>query len=98
MTTPPSAPVPPHSCPSARPQLAGPLGGATPHVPNVFPLATAHVPVQQSALVAHASPGCPQNDDDWQVPLLHRPEQHSADDAQLLPSVLHIGFSGAHVL
>jgi hypothetical protein len=62
--TPPSAAVPPQSWPSARPQLAGPLGGVAAHVPMVWPLATVHVPVQQSPLVAHASPGWPQNEDD----------------------------------
>jgi hypothetical protein len=44
------------------PQLAGPLGAFTEHVPSVLPAATVHVPVQQSAPVAHASPACPQKD------------------------------------
>jgi hypothetical protein len=38
----------------------------------------AQVPVQQSALAEHASPGCPQKDDDWQEPFMHRLEQQSA--------------------
>lgn len=76
-TTPPSAAVPPQSCPSVSPQFAGPPGGAAPHVPRVCPLGTVQVPVQQSALAEHASPPWPQKDDAWQLPFLQRPEQQS---------------------
>jgi hypothetical protein len=37
---------PPQSCPSTRPQLAGPLGAAAAHVPSVRPAAIVHVPLQ----------------------------------------------------
>jgi hypothetical protein len=53
----PLVPVPPQSCPSCRPQLAGPPGDDVAHVPSVCPAAVVQTPVQQSALVAHASPG-----------------------------------------
>jgi hypothetical protein len=52
----PLVPVPPQSCPSATPQFAGPPGGDAPQVPSVRPAATVHVPVQQSAAEAQASP------------------------------------------
>jgi hypothetical protein len=38
------------------PQLAGPPGGFAAHVPSALPLATVHVPVQQSDPTEHASP------------------------------------------
>jgi hypothetical protein len=77
--------------------LAGPLGAEAAHVPMVWPLAMVHVPVQQSAFVAHASPGCTQNEDDWQVPLAHRPEQQLALEVHALPIVAHELLSGVHV-
>ena len=62
-TTPPSAAVPPQSCPSTSPQFAGPLGEEVAQVPNVCPEAFVQVPVQQSVPAEHASPGWPQNED-----------------------------------
>jgi hypothetical protein len=41
-TMPPSAALPPQSCPSTTPQLAGPPGGVAPHVPSLAPAATVH--------------------------------------------------------
>jgi hypothetical protein len=55
--TPPSAPEPPQSCPSTRPQFAAPEGAVAAHVPSVLPAVIVQVPVQQSPLVAHASKG-----------------------------------------
>ena len=95
--TPPSAAEPPHSCPSTRPQLAGPLGADAAHTPRVCPLAIVHAPVQQSPLVAHASPGCTQNDDAWHVLLEQSPEQQAVLEEQALPIVEHAVFSGVHV-
>ena len=92
---PPGA-VPPHSCPSASLQFVGPDGGESAHVPSVPPSAMVHVPVQQSAFAEQASPGWPQKEDAWQVPLAHLAEQHSESDAQALPIVLHDPLSGAH--
>jgi hypothetical protein len=85
------------SSPSTRPQLAAPGGGDVAHVPSVLPVATLQVPVQQSAPVAHASPGCAQNDDAWHVPLEHRPEQHVPLDEHALPIVLHVALRVAHL-
>jgi hypothetical protein len=59
----PLVPEPPQSWPSTTPQLAGPLGGEAPQVPSVCADATVHVPVQQSAAVAHASPAWPQKEE-----------------------------------
>jgi hypothetical protein len=74
---PPSAAEPEQSSPSESPQLAGPPGGVAPHVPSDWFAAFAQVPVQQSPFEEHASPGCPQNDEAWHVPLLAQsPEQH----------------------
>jgi hypothetical protein len=53
--------------------------------------------VQQSALVAHESPGCPQNDEGWQAPFAQRPEQQSGLPPHWLPSVLHVPLSEVHV-
>jgi hypothetical protein len=61
--TPPSGALPPHSWPSARPQLAGPLGGVVTQVPIVLFAAIVHVPVQHCAFAEQVSPGCVQNDD-----------------------------------
>jgi len=96
-TAPPSAADPPQSCPSTTPQLAGPLGADKAHVPIVWPLAIVHAPVQQSPLVAHASLGCTQNDEAWQVPPEQRPEQQAALEEQALPMVEHVVLSGVHV-
>jgi hypothetical protein len=49
--------------------LAGPPGGLAEQVPSDCPATMLHSPVQQLVLCAHASPGCPQKDDAWQVPL-----------------------------
>jgi hypothetical protein len=54
------------------------------------------VPVQQSPAVAHASPGCTQNDDGWHVPAEQSPEQHPALDVHALPMVPQLGLSAAH--
>jgi hypothetical protein len=94
--TPPSAAVPPQSSPSARPQLAAPLGAVAAHTPMACPAAIVHEPVQQSPFVAQASPGCTQKDDAWHVPPEQRPEQHCAFDAQWLPMVPHVALSGVH--
>jgi hypothetical protein len=56
-----------------------------------------HEPVQQSPLLAHASPGCTQNEDGWQVPPEQRPEQHCELDVHALPIVEHVVLSGVHV-
>jgi hypothetical protein len=56
-TTPPPAAMPPQSCPSTRPQLAGPAGADGAHVPSDCPPCVVHVPVQQSAPTEQASPG-----------------------------------------
>jgi hypothetical protein len=96
-TTPPSAAPPPQSWPSTRPQLAAPVGGDPAHVPMDCPAAIVHVPVQQSELVAQASPACTQNEDDWHVPAEQRPEQHAALDVHALPIVEHVLLSGVHV-
>jgi hypothetical protein len=77
--------------------LAGPLGAVAAHVPMVWPAAMVHVPVQQSALVAHASLGCTQNEDDWHAPPEHNPEQHAALDVHALPIVAHVLLSAVHV-
>ena len=88
--------VPPQSCPSAKPQFAGPLGGDVAHVPSDCPFALAHAPVQQSVPAEHASPGCPQKDEDWHPPPEHSEEQHSPFDAHAFPSVLQAVLSDAH--
>jgi hypothetical protein len=94
----PLVPAPPQSCPSAKPQFAGPGGGLRAHVPRVWPAFTTHVPVQQPALTEHASPGCPQNDDDWHVPLLaQKREQHCAAEVQGLPIVEHVELRAVHL-
>jgi hypothetical protein len=93
----PLVPVPPQSCPSTTPQLAGPDGGEVPQVPSVCPDTMAQVPVQQSVAAAHESPACPQNDDGWHVPPMQRPEQQSALAEHALPSVLHFAFNVAQV-
>jgi hypothetical protein len=95
--TPPSGAEPPHSWPSTTPQLAGPPGGVAPHVPSAAPVATVHVPVQQFPLVAQLSPPCPQNEDAWQVPFVHKLEQQSLPEAHGLPSVLHVVLRAAQV-
>jgi hypothetical protein len=66
-------------------------------VPTICPAAIVHPPVQQLALAEQTSPGCPQKEDGWHVPLAHLPEQHSLPDTQELPSVLQEVLSGAHV-
>jgi hypothetical protein len=96
-TAPPSNPVPPQSCPSTRPQLAGPLGAEAAHVPIVWPLGMVHVPVQQSPSAAQASSGCTQNEDAWHVPPEQRPEQQAALEEQALPMVEHVVLSGVQV-
>jgi hypothetical protein len=93
---PPSGTEPPQSWPSTTPQLAGPLGGLTPHVPRVAPTAIVHVPVQQSEAPAQASPACPQNDEAWHVPFEQSDEQQSLPAAQALPRVLHVALRDAH--
>jgi hypothetical protein len=95
-TTPPSAAVPPQSCPSTTLQFAGPEGGLAPQTPRFAPAAFAQVPVQQSPATAQLSPAWPQKDDGWHVPLLHSPEQHWALVVQTLPCVLQVVFSAAH--
>ena len=55
-------------------------------------------PVQQSALVAHESPGWPQTDDGWHEPLTHKLEQQSALPAHWFPSVLHVPLRDVHTL
>jgi hypothetical protein len=70
--------------------LAAPAGGDPEHVPSAVPAATVHEPVQQSVPVEQESPGWPQNDEAWQVPPAHRPEQHSPALPQALPSVLQV--------
>ena len=77
--------------------MAGPLGADAAQVPIVCPLAMVQLPVQQSPLAAHASPGCAQNDDSWQVPLEQRPEQQDALEEQVLPMVEHDVLSGVQV-
>jgi hypothetical protein len=77
--------------------LAGPPGADAAQVPIVWPLAMVHVPVQQSPLAAHASPGCAQNDDSWHVPPEQRPEQQVELEEHALPMVEHIVLSGVQV-
>jgi len=97
-TTVPLVPPPAHSCPSARPQFAGPEGGDAAHVPSVCPAAFVHIPVQQSVPAAHESFGWEQKDDAWQVPLVaQRCEQHWAPDVHALPTVAQVELKGAHV-
>jgi hypothetical protein len=93
----PLVPVPPQSCPSTRPQFAGPAGAEAAHVPTLLPAATVHAPVQQSDPDAHASPGCEQNDEGWHEPALQRPEQQSEFALQALPSVRQLELSAAQV-
>jgi hypothetical protein len=66
-------------------------------MPTVCPAANVHTPVQQLAPAEQASPGCAQNEDGWQVPPAHLPEQHSPLDVQALPNVLQAGLRGTHV-
>jgi hypothetical protein len=75
-TIPPPGEVPPQSCPSCRLQFAGPPGDDDAHVPSVCAAVFVHVPVQQSVPAVQASPGCPQKEDAWHVPLVHSCEQH----------------------
>ena len=84
-----------HSWPSAAEQFPPNVSWA--QVPTLAPLATVHVPLQQSVLVWHASPDWPQNDDGSQMPALHNPEQQSAFAVHMLPSVLQVWLSAAHV-
>jgi hypothetical protein len=57
-----------------------------------------HAPVQQLTLVAHASLGCPQNDDAWQVPLgAQYAEQHWLAAVHLFPTVAHVVLSVPHL-
>jgi len=57
-----------------------------------------HVPVQQPEPTEHASPGCAQKEDAWQVPLAAQCfEQHVASDVQLLPTVEQLELSAEHV-
>jgi hypothetical protein len=97
-TTPPSGAEPEQSSPSVSPQLAGPPGGVAAHVPSDWFAAFVHVPVQQSPFAEHASPGCPQNDEAWHVPLLAQsPEQHWALAVHWLPTVLQVALRAAHI-
>jgi hypothetical protein len=95
--TPPSAAVPPQSCPSASAQLAGPVGGVTAQVPSVAPAATLQMPVQQLDPTAHESYDWPQNEEAWHVPPVQKPEQQSFAVEHPLPSVLHVALSAAHL-
>jgi hypothetical protein len=94
---PPSAAVPPQSCPSTRPQFAGPVGAEGAQTPIVLPVATVQEPVQQSVPVAQASPGCAQKEEGWHVPDEQKPEQQEAPDEQALPTVEQLPLSGVHV-
>ena len=66
-------------------------------MPTDWPVAIVHAPVQQSPFAAHVSPGCTQNEDGWQVPPEHSPEQHVAPEEHALPTVEHVVLSGVHV-
>jgi hypothetical protein len=80
------------------PQLAGPPGPDNVHVPTVLPPASVHEPVQQSAAVAQESPGCPQKEEAWHVPLeAQNPEQHSDAPVHALPSVLQVALRGVQL-
>jgi hypothetical protein len=67
-------------------------------VPRLVPADRSQLPVQQSVEEAHASPGCPQNEDAWQSPFWQNPEQQSPLAAQGLPSVAQVVLSGAQAL
>jgi hypothetical protein len=77
--------------------LAAPLGAEPAQTPMVWPPGMVHAPVQQSAPVAQASPGCTQNEDAWQVPPEQSPEQQVALEEQVLPMVEHCVLSAVHV-
>ena len=93
------SPQPSHSMPSTFEQYDGPFGGSA-QVPMVCPSAIEQAAVQQSASLAHVSPGCTQKDE----PSLqccvssHRPEQQSPFFAHSLPPVLQLSLSAVHVL
>jgi hypothetical protein len=54
--------------------------------------------VQQLPLEEHESPGCPQNDEAWHVPVFAQsPEQHWALAVHWLPTVLQVALRAAHV-
>jgi hypothetical protein len=55
------------------------------------------LPVQQSVPEWHASPDWPQNEEGSQVPPLQSPEQQSPFAAHMLPSVLQVALSAAHL-
>jgi hypothetical protein len=83
------------SCPSAAEQF--PPNANWPQVPTLAPVGIVQVPTQQSPLVWHASPVCPQNDEGWQMLPLQNPEQQALLAVQALPSVLQVGLSAAHL-
>jgi len=93
---PPSTTAPPaQSVPSVIVQFADVVGG-WPQVPFVAPVATLQMPPQQSAVVLHTSPACPQNEEAMHRPSKQSPEQHSALVVHALPSVLQVVLSGTH--
>jgi hypothetical protein len=55
------------------------------------------LPVQQSPLLAHPSPGWTQNDEGWHVPDVQSPEQHAPLSVHAFPSVEHEVLSGLHL-
>ena len=65
-------------------------------MPSPCPFGTVQIPLQQSAPVAHASDVWPQNDEAWQEPPVHSPEQHCELVEHGLPRVAHVVVSGAH--
>jgi len=91
MTAPPA-----QSVPSVIEQFAEVVGG-WPQVPFVAPVATLQTPPQQSALVMHTSPACPQNDEGVHRPSKQSPEQHSPLVVHALPVVLQVVLSGTHL-
>jgi hypothetical protein len=88
-----------HKTPSGCPmQLLRPRPIGATHVPTLAPLASWQMPVQQSLSWAQTSPGWMQLEElSWQVPFVHRPEQHSPLPPHVLPAVLQFGLSGVHV-
>lgn len=94
--TPASAPAP-HTNPAiVHPPVPGALG--TVQSPMVAKPTFVQRPPQQSLLAPQLSPVCPQYDGALQTPALQNAPQHSLFVAHVLPKLLHVVVSGAHVL
>src|SRR5262245_24201024 len=92
-------PQPLQNVPSTAPLQRVPPGFGTSHVPSVAPAAMLQIPPQQSPPCTQASPVWMQYEPpSEQVPPLQRCEQHWSLVEHWLPAVLHVGFSGVHVV